>query len=281
MIRSELNRGIFSRRGLNFVLGAVWASILLTVNSVSAQQVQKQPDPTHELFTFFYTDPRPERLVGFFERYENPPESRNWEAYPPVAGFFAVIFRKHPEQVERLTPARFNAKSAETIAAALQLSGSRPIIAKFLPRLKEAGRDDKLAAEFSGLPSRLEDLHIRTATHLDILWGASFASGDAHFVRMIMEFFAQIANRSELVAIDVAKTAVGMMGGPKVTDLRSKYDDTTARQIVYAAVALWGLQSNERQHVFVEQVVTTYIQDHRGTPAAKALSALSPKSKRT
>jgi hypothetical protein len=45
--------------------------------------------------------------------------------------------------------------------------------------------------------------------------------------------------------------------------------------MVYAASALWAIQSNARQHPFVKQTVTKYIGDHPGTPATKALSALT------
>ena len=73
----------------------------------------------------------------------------------------------------------------------------------------DGARDDTLRAEFAILPARLEDLEIATPTHLDILWGASFASGDGRYARMIIDFFAETANRSEEIAIDVAKVAMG------------------------------------------------------------------------
>lgn len=252
---------------------------LLAAGTAVAQPVQK-PGPEEELMMFFYKDPRPERLVGFIERATVEPTS-DWGTYPPLAGFFAVIFRAHPQRIEQLLPARLGPQRAATIAAALRLSGEQAAAAKLRPRLGQAGRDEKLTAEFASLPQRVEDLQIRTPTHLDILWGASFASGDGRFARMVLGFIAQTANRSEPVAVDVAKTALAFMGGPKdiLGELRGRYGNDAAAQIIVAGVALWGTQANARQHAFIDQTVAAYINDNAGTHAAKALSALRPRSR--
>jgi hypothetical protein len=68
-------------------------------------------------------------------------------------------------------------------------------------RLANADPDPKLMAEFANLPTQLAQLQIATPTHLDILWGASFASGDGQYARQIMDFFAKVANRSEHLAL--------------------------------------------------------------------------------
>lgn len=46
------------------------------------------------------------------------------------------------------------------------------------------------------------------------------------------------------------------------------------------ANALWGVESNARQHPFVNEVLGQYIDAHQGTPAQKALTALRPKPPR-
>jgi len=236
-------------------------------------------DPEGDLLTFFYKDPLPERLIGYLDRYET--SQREWIAYPPVAGFFAVIFRLHANEADRLVPERPGPRVAATLSAALTLSGNQALVAKLGPRLNEVRSDEKLNSEFAGLPSRLEDIRASSGTHLDILWGAAFASGNEAFVRMIADVFAQAVNRSELIALDVARTALAIMGGPKeiMGQLRGKYGDAGAREIVFAATALWGLQSNARQHQFVERAVLNYVEDHSGTPAAKALTAATQRRK--
>jgi len=172
--------------------------------------------------------------------------------------------------------------TAEAFAAGLQLSGvpaNRPAADRIRASL-QGRRDAKLVAEFANLPDRLEALKITTPTHLDILWGAAFASGDGKYAAMIIDYFAQAANRSEPIALDIARTAIAIMGGPKdiIGELRGRYGDDGARQIIYAATALWAIASNAKQYPFVDRVVVKYIADHPGTPAQKALVALRPKA---
>jgi hypothetical protein len=260
---------------------AICLSLILIANFASAQQAPGVSDATRELSTYFYKDPRPERLVGFLQAYARQVPPERWHAYPPVAGLLTFVFRAHPDWIDRLVPAQLDAQTAATIAAALRLSGHAPKLEGLQPRLRAAGLDPRLVHEFAGLPSRLEDLRISTGTHLDILWGASFASGDARYLRMILDFFAQSANRSELVALDIAQAALVMAGGPKdrmPTNLREKYGAEQGRQIIIAAAALWAMQSNARQHAFIEQELKKYIEDRTGTYAAKALAVfLAPR----
>ena len=254
-------------------LAALGAGILLAPTSAAAQQ------GLESRFTYYYKDPRPERLIGFFDDYQKLPAAQQPGAYPPVAGFFAIIFRGHPEQIDKLIPARLNPKSAETLAAALRLSGNQAAADKFQARLKATGHDGELATAFAGLPAKLEDLKITAPYHLDILWGAAFASGDGKFVVMIIDYFARTANRSEPIALDIGHTVIAMSGGSQeiLGELRGRYGDDGARQIIFAATALWAVASNARQHAFVNTVLGQYIDAHPGTPAQKALAALRPK----
>jgi hypothetical protein len=245
----------------------------------AAAQPQMQAAPGDTLLTTFYKDPRPERLLGFFDQLHTMPAAQTWEAYPPVAGFYAFVFRRFPDDVEKLIPQAPDAKAAETLAAALRLSGNSAEYERFLPRLAKTGRDLQLAAVFANLPSRLEELQITTPSNLDILWGAAFASGDAKFVVMIIDYFARTANLDEEIARDIVRTVLAMAGGPReiFNELRTRYGVLAARQVVFASSALWAIQSNARQHEFVERVVTTYIDNHPGTLAQKALIATGPK----
>jgi hypothetical protein len=255
------------------------ASSIAQVQQTQTQQVQK-PTAQDQLLTQFYKDPRPERLTGFFDQFDAEHAGR-WDAYPSAAGFFAVVFRKFPDRIEQIIPARFNPMSATAIAAALRMSGNDAMAAKLKPKLDQAGRDEKLAGDFGNLPTRLEDLSIRSPTHLDILWGAAFASGDARYVRMIIEFFAQVANRSEQMTTDIARVVIAMSGCPKEIygELRNRYGNNDGALVIFAAAALWATESNARQHPFVEQVVNTYINENPGTYATRAMSALRPKTK--
>jgi hypothetical protein len=231
----------------------------------------------NDAFTFFYSNPQPARLVGFLERYQQ--RAQGWNGFPPVAGFFAVVFRQNSDWIGRLVPDHPDTRTAVAIAAALRLSGLPQIEPSLQSRLSAAGADPILRAELANLPPRLEELHVVTPTHLDVLWGASFASGDERYVRMIADFFATTANRSEPIAIDVAKTILAISGGPQdiLSQLRGKYGDGGAREIVFAATAGWALESNTQQHSFVDKFLTEYIAANPGSPATKALSAARPR----
>lgn len=245
-------------------------ALALTAGAATAQQ---RLSPSQELITYYYKDPRPERLVGYFGTFGELAAAARPHSYVPITGFFAVVFRDSPEWIDRLVPADLNPLNAEALFVALQLSGHGAQAEQVRTKVRDT--DAKLTAELAGLPARLEDLHIATPTHLDLLWGASFASGDGRYARMIIDYFAETANRSEPIAIHIAQAALAQMRGRKevIQELRQKYDDETFRQIMYASAALWALQSNAKQHAFVDEVVARYIAEHPDTPATKALSA--------
>jgi hypothetical protein len=231
----------------------------------------------NELFINYYGDPRPERLVGFLDRYG---KNADWNAFPPAVGLYAVVFREHPDWIDRLMPSQFDARTADAVDAMLQLSGNSRLQQALKSRAGQAGHDARLQAELANLPSQVTDIRIVTPTHLDIFWGAFFASGDARYVRPIIEFMAQTANRSEPIALDLAATAVAMSGGPKeiLGQLKGKYGDALAREIVFAATATWGLGANARRHQKVAEAMAAYVSEHPGTNATKVLSVVRPRA---
>jgi hypothetical protein len=261
----------FSRSAILLFAG-IWACL----RPVTAFGMQSDTKPLDDLFLSFYQDPRPDRLEGFIDKWQSSSSGDQWEAYPPMAGFLAVIFRSHPDWIERLVPPTLSRKTATTLITALQLAGSPAVPADLRSRILAAGIDDTLNVAFTGLPNRIQDLRITTPTHLEIAWGAAFASGDKQFVQLIINFMAKTANQSELVAIDVAKETLAQMGGPKdiQNTARSKYGDDGTRQLVYASTALWALTVNSKRHAFVRETIEKYIADNPGTPATKALSTL-------
>jgi hypothetical protein len=242
-------------------------------------QPQSQVPLDDDLFLHFYNNPEPARLVGFLESYQE--RAPSWNAFPPVTGFFAVVFRRNVDWIDRLVPDHPDSRTAVAINAALRLAGEPAIRPNLQSRLAAAGADARLRAELAGLPLQLERLHVVTPTHLDVLWGASFASGDARYVRMIVDFLAMTANRSELTAIDVAKVVLAMSGGPRdiLGQLKDKYGEG-AREIVFAASAAWALDANARQHLFIGDFLMGYITANSGSPTAKLLSALRTRKRK-
>jgi hypothetical protein len=269
----------FSFEGFDRMRFAIWRLlallgwIVVATNSAMSQQTARPQTADENLFTYFYKDPQPARLAGYLERYEKI--APRWDAFPPLVGFLAVVFHQSPDWTDRLIPAQPGARSATAIAAALRLAGRT----KVEPRLLSGSSDPKLVAELAGLPLRLEDLRVVTPTHLDILWGASFASGEERYVRLIIDRLAVTANRSELTAIDVTRTALAIWGGRQeiLGQLKGKYGEREAYDIVVAATAAWALGSNARRHEFVEKAMKKYSAEHAGSHAAKVLLVLGSK----
>jgi hypothetical protein len=244
----------------------------------AATQAVETPEQAanNDLFMNYYRDPRPERLVGFLERYA---KNANWMAFPPAVGLFAVVFREHPGWTERLIPSDLDATHAVAIGAALQLSGSSPVRRSGPWRLVEPSSTARLKAELANLPSQITEIRIATPTHLDIAWGAFFASGDERYVRMIIDFLARTANRSESITLDVLETTIAMSGGPKeiYRQLRGKYGDVLGSEIIVAATAGWALRANALSHERVANAMTAYISEHPATFATKLLSVIRPR----
>ena len=258
--------------GCGDLLGRVILCVVLMTGCANAQQVS---GPAADPLAFFYTNPQPQRLVEIFTDVQK--RALPWNAYPPLTGLAAVVFKLHPEEIDQLVPAIKDVKAAYALIAASRLSGQPAKAEALRAKFANLGFDERLNAEFAGLPSRIEDLRITTPTHLDIFWGASFAGGDRRYVVPIIDYFANTANVSELIAIDVTKIAISIGGGPKdiLAGLKEKYGETHAVQMIFAATALWAIRSNTLQHPFVRQTVTKYIGDHPGIPATKALSVVT------
>ena len=259
------------------LLAAIGLILSMITPGLTQQRSAPQPTADELLMMNFYTDPQPARLVGFLERYEKI--GQGWQPFPPVAGFFAIVFRRHPDWIGKLIPDQPDSRTAVAVAAALQLAGQPALEGSVQSRLTNAGADASLSAELANLPLRLEELHVVTPTHLDLLWGASFASGDERYARMIADFLAETANRSELIDIDVAKTVLARMGGPQeiLGQLKDKYGEQVARQIIFASVAAWGIEANAQQQPFVDGFLTKYIAENPNSGTAKLLSALRPR----
>ena len=68
----------------------IWLAVIswILYPNIAATQTQRPPNSVDAILTFFYKDPRPERLVGYFDEFRKLPTSRNWQAYPPSVGFF-------------------------------------------------------------------------------------------------------------------------------------------------------------------------------------------------
>lgn len=263
---------------LRAVMGALALGLALGL-ATPAPSLAQRADPTQPfpkaspVITRFQDDPRMARLEGYLQALADRP--MDWDDYPVLVGFFAATFQRHPDWIDKLLPARFDAKTADVVLAALQLSGQPPPAATLRARLSAAGQDAKLGAELAGLPTKLEDLKVAFPTHLDILWGAFFATGDTRYVRPILDFFAAVANQSDAVAIDITRLTVAMSSGAKddLQQVKSRHDQVTLVRMIYASTAELALIANARSFPAVKRTLADYVAANGEKPAAKSLAA--------
>jgi hypothetical protein len=247
----------------------------LLLSAVAPAAAQKAPTSP---FTYFYLDPKPETISGFLDGYSKRPAE--WGAYPPMVGFFAVVFRRFPDWADRLSPVTFDGKTAVTVAVAYRLSGLPPMPAALRDRLFATPPDAELQAQLINLPARIEELTISTPTHLDMMWGAFSAGGEDRYVRKILGFLAATIDSSHELGIDVTKFTVAYTSNHAqdvVPEMRAKYDDTRLRQIVYASAAQWALVSNAQQHPRVREIIDAYRAEHPNSETTQSLVALLKK----
>src|SRR5262249_54215692 len=136
-------RGNCVMRRRDFI-GAVAAAAALPIEA-RAQATEAATD--NDTFSHFYADPRPARLLGFLDRYQK--RAPSWNAFPPVAGFFAIVFQRHSDWIDRLVPEHPDSRTATAILGALRLSGLPSIEPNLRSRLSAAGADPTLSTELA------------------------------------------------------------------------------------------------------------------------------------
>ena len=133
---------------------------------------------------------------------------------------------------------------------------------------------DEAAPNLATIPTSLDAVQAVGPPEFDLLWGASFASGDPRYCSKILARFAAVANVGDN-ADDLVHLARNMESGQDQQWIVDKRGPDKARELVPVASALCALHSNAEHHPFVQTVMTEYITAHSTEPAAKALSALA------
>jgi hypothetical protein len=261
-------------------LSLVAVSALLIPESTTAQTSQGLTpflDPSDQglsaRVSTFYRNPRLDDVPKLLAAWGASASARRADGMPPMIGFVAGLAEKYPAQIDKMFPSSLAQNVQAVVVTGVQIGG-RSDRAEALARSYGWSQQNVAAAAARG--RTLRDIEIKSANALDILWGASFATGDPRHVRRIADFYASVANRSD-VAIDDLVTIVRTVH-TKQGDLRwvrQKYGDSALMQIVLAATALWALESNARQHPFVRQTVDRFLIANSEKPAAKGLKLLN------
>jgi hypothetical protein len=110
----------------------------------------------------------------------------------------------------------------------------------------------------------------------DVLWAASFATGDPAYVRPIFDYYASVAAQDGVDIQDIVAFVIARGGANKeaIQAIAKKYPRETLQKVVFASSALWSLSSNAGQHKFVAAALARYLEAQPASPAAKGFVEL-------
>jgi hypothetical protein len=220
------------------------------------------------------------QLIAAMTRYYERPSDivlilTSWEklgAPGPDAmmGFLAGHFAKYPYQIDQVTKPPFGKTAQLFIVQGLRLAG----------RLNDA----RVAAWHWNWPAEeyakitdvtpLKQAKATGAQIFDVMWGASFATGDSTYVRPIYEFLSAFVSEPGVEVGDVVTMVAfrhRLVNQDAVKQMAGKYPKETFARIAHASSALWSLESNARQHKFVAAALEQYAKQQPQSLAIKAI----------
>ncbi|HXR92064.1 MAG TPA: hypothetical protein VN750_17465 [Steroidobacteraceae bacterium] len=252
------------------------AAVLLTtiaaLGTIAMPASAEEPAAVSEAdLTYFYKMPSPElagRLVAHFDalRAAEQPGAR-----PPLIGFFAAAFQRYPTDIDKMIPGSLSPQMLDLLAVSLHLAGQQAKAESLIGKLKAR---DVTVTDLAGMPASLQAVEATGPSEWDLLWGASFATGDPRFCTKILKRFADAANAGEN-ADDLLRLVRDKEEGRASGWIVDKRGKDAARELIIDSTALWALNSNARQHAFVRTLVNEFVMAHRSEPAARALVALA------
>ena len=221
--------------------------------------------------TYFYKAPSPARVTNLITYFDALRAAEKPGARPSLMGFFAAAFQRYPADIDQMIPGSLSPQMSELLAVSLRLAGQQAKAESLVKTLKSK---DETAPDLATIPSSLDAVGAVGPSEFDLLWGASFATGDPRYCSKILTRFAGVANVGDNAddLVHLVKNTENRQDQQWIVDKRGL---DRARELISISTALWALHSNAQQHVFVQNVVNEYITTHPGEPAAKALATLA------
>ena len=223
--------------------------------------------------TYFYQHPSPAGVARLMPYFNGLSHSDKPFADPPTIGFLAAALQRYPDDIDEMIPAGLSPRMLGIVAVSLRLAGQGAKAQSIVDHLKASGAS---APDLERIPSSLEAVPAAGPSEFDMLWGASFATGDPRYCSKILARYAAVANvdgnAEDILAI------VKTIGARPPADLHwvaAKHGAEKARELATISSALWALDSNAHQHEFVRVAVDDYVRAHPTEPASKALVTLA------
>ena len=242
--------------------------VLSALLATSAQAQAPQQQPLSNL-------PRIER---YYEKpFDVPAYIQAWEkagrqGSDAVLGFLAGVFTKSPQQVARVGALTLEKPAQLIIVQALRFAQKADDARMFAQRW---GWPVDELARIAPVPSLLTTRPEQPG-HFDTFWGASFATGDAAYVRPIFDYYAGATTEPDIDVNDIVAVVVSRSKSDKDTtdQIARKYPRERLRWVIFAASALWSLDSNARQHRFVATALDSYVKESPASAASKGVLAV-------
>jgi hypothetical protein len=215
-------------------------------------------------------------MMRYYERpVDLPTMLMSWEQLggpgtDSMMGFLAGYFAKYPDRIPQVTKAPLGQKAQLFVVQGLRLADRTN-------EARAAAQQWNWPASEAARITPVEPLikkKIAIAPHFDVMWGASFATGDAVYVRPIYDYLSAFFSEpgtdvGDVVTMVAFKHRVASQDAMK--QLAGKYPKETFVRIAHASSALWSLESNARQHKFVAAALEQYAKQQPQNPAVKAI----------
>jgi hypothetical protein len=189
-------------------------------------------------------------------------------AAPAAYGFLGGAFLRYPANLDQIIPTTLSPQGLRVVAVGLHLAGQYDRADAMAARLAAS---TGATLNMARMPASLDAVPAEDPKLFDLLWGASFATGDGKYCTKILNAYVAVANRDGFAA-DLLTIARGHGGNTDaVKEIVQRRGIDTARLLINMSTALRSLHANAQQHGFVSQVVNAYVQSHPREPAAIAL----------
>jgi hypothetical protein len=204
-------------------------------------------------------------LLGDWEQAGGP-------ARDSMMGFLAGLFGKHPEQIKFATAAKLGRPAQAAVIQGLRLADRYP---DAIAAAKRWNWPPEQMAPIT--PVRpLRQAKPTQPGSFDVLWAASFATGDEVYVRPIYDFYDSVASTAGVDVRDIVALVMLRVRRDRETfdAIKQKYPQETLVRVISASSALWSLESNARQHKFVAAALDRYAKERPGSPTTDGLTEM-------
>ena len=209
--------------------------------------------------TDYYHAPDVDAAVEHIKSLEQEGMLRGGKAVPPVVGFLAGLFAENSKSIDKFLPVFSDETTRYVLAVALAYAGEKE---RAVAYLSETAEGRKKVSYIELYPENLKALPITRADDLDILWGATFATGDATYVQPIFYFIDQIAQSGQVSIEDILilSASVNQKGNLKeLNRIRRQYGKKRLMKMAILASAIWSVGSNASRHDFIHAAVLNRI----------------------